>query len=735
MPHRHAYLPPRSLWNGLGSALWPRIRSAGTGLPAIAPCTPARLRPSLSLAPTGRSLAILATLSLHSTLLPQAIAQPSPPPPATPPSASPPLSPNQTITCDVLIAGAGLAGSAAAYEALLAGRSVCLTDITDWVGGQLSAQGTSALDEAQKQRALAYYPRGYLEFRDRIRKRYGKLNPGDCWVSQSCFLPRDAHAELWSQLQAAQKTGRGKLHWFPHTVIQGLETSGDGQQITAAIALQSRPAPGTPHLNHEPLSQLLTDIYSPKNSPRLHKTTIRFQAPRRQSQPAPPWYVIDATETGELVAIADVPYRLGIDPRSYLNPSSASIQGDPYCTQGFTYTFAFEQTANPQPQPEPSFYPRYRPYYGFDPNPNLSSFDAVFTYRRIWAPQAETRPKTRIFKVAQPQPGDISMQNWVWGNDYRPGTAQDNLVYSRDQLRQTGQLNPGGWRGGLRPKTLQSGEELALGFYHWLVADTTNSQGKADLKYPHLNHRLLTGLDSPMGTSHGLSKYPYIREGRRIIGRPSYAHPTGFSIDELDISRQNFRDPYYQALPPRLYRSLWRALAGLEAIKAINGTLPLDQIQRRSRSTIYPDSVGIAQYAIDFHPCMAESPPEKAGNIERPGARQGHGQAYPAQIPLRAMIPQRLDNLVVAGKAIATSHIAAAAYRVHSFEWSVGAAAGTAVDLALTTNTPPYQMVDDFPRFEPILQHLRDRLAAQGNPTTFPDTSIFNQNWDAWKVW
>ena len=44
-------------------------------------------------------------------------------------------SPDQKVECEMLIVGAGLAGSAAAYEGLLAGKTVCLTEITDWVGG------------------------------------------------------------------------------------------------------------------------------------------------------------------------------------------------------------------------------------------------------------------------------------------------------------------------------------------------------------------------------------------------------------------------------------------------------------------------------------------------------------------------------------------------------------------------------------------------------------------------
>jgi hypothetical protein len=97
------------------------------------------------------------------------------------------------------------------------------------------------------------------------------------------------------------------------------------------------------------------------------------------------------------------------------------------------------------------------------------------------------------------------------------------------------------------------------------------------------------------------------------------------------------------------------------------------------------------------------------------------------------MIPQKIDNLLVGGKSIATSHIAAAAYRVHSFEWSSGAAAGTVASFALKQNIAPYQLVDDLPKPEPQLQVLKRLLEQNTNPTAFPDTSIFNQNWEDWK--
>ncbi|MEK0178826.1 FAD-dependent oxidoreductase [Microcoleus anatoxicus] len=710
-------------------------------------------------------------------------------------------------TCDILVAGGGLAGAATAYEGLLAGRTVCVTEITDWVGGQISSQGTSALDERETQRSLLFYPRGYLELRRRIKEHYGRLNPGGCWVSYSCFMPYDGHKILFEVLQDAAKTGNGKLKWFPNTVIKELEitpaVAGNavgGQQIKSAIAISHKPAPNTPPINTETLSKTIEDAYRYENSARFNKTIIRFIPKPRQTPPNPPlprggnatsspplqgggnskssplqgggnskssplqgggnsksspplqgggnsksspplqggarggadWYVVDATETGELIGLADVPYRLGIDPRSPLEPSSASPTGDAYCTQGFTYTFAMEATKEPQQQQQPSFYQQYAPYYSYELQ-RLASFPLVFSYRQIRSMKPD-EPRPADPKQFPIYPGDISMQNWTWGNDYRPGSSQDNLIYSRAQLAANGQLQPGGWMGGLRTETLRRGEENAKGFFYWLVAGTTDSQLGNGVKKPYPNNRLLSGLDSPMGTVHGLSKYPYMREGRRIIGRPSLSQAQGFTVWEVDMSRTNFKDSFYrQNLSAEDYRNLWLAVGGLNAPALAVGSQSVENTKSRSRATIYPDAVGIGHYAIDFHPCMTNSPPEAPGNTEREGTRKGQGQAYPFQIPLRAMIPQKIDNMLVAGKSIAVSHTAAAAYRVHSFEWSAGAAAGITAAFSLENGIIPYELVDELPSREPNLEVLQLRLQQNANPIAFPGTSVFNSSWQNWK--
>jgi len=671
-----------------------------------------------------------------SLLLPNALAQ-SPP---LSDESRPDETPDETVECEVLIVGGGLSGTATAYESLLAGRTVCMTELTDWVGGQISSQGTSALDEAKRQRELLFYAEGYKELRSRIESFYDELNPGGCWVSVSCFLPKDADTILTRQLEDAARQGKGELKWFPSTVVKELGISADGRMIESAIAIQHTPQPNTPPLNTELLSETFLDSYRYEDSERFAKKVIQFipaendNSESGNSGPAD-WYVVEATETGEVIALSGVPYSLGLDPRSPLNPSSPTATGDPYCVQGFTYTFGMERTAEPQPQPEPAYYPQYAPYFSYERSrPNADYFDYVFTYRRISAPNP--RPDQKQFGVSAVVPGDISMQNWTWGNDYRPGTAADNLIFSSQQLAESGQLAPGGWLGGLRVEALAKAEENAYSYYHWLVAGDTDSQLGAGVKEPNLNHRFIYGLDAPMGTAHGLSKYPYIREARRIVGRPAYGHPEGFRVNELDISRADFRDEYYQtSLGPQGYLQLWRNLAGLNTAAVIEDKVPAADIMRRSRSTIYPDAVGIAQYAIDFHPCLTLSPPETPGNTERENIRKAHGQAYPGQIPLRAMIPQNIDNLLIAGKTIATSNIAAAAYRVHSFEWSAGAAAGTTIDFALTNGILPYELVDDLPNREPMLEELQKQLNANGNPTAFPNTSIFNLDWEDWRVW
>src|SRR5262245_7158727 len=108
-----------------------------------------------------------------------------------------------TITCDVLVIGGGTGGVAAALAAARRGRRVHLTEETDWIGGQLTAQGVSALDEHDHIESFGGTA-SYYSLRNAIRDYYrphggaaGRrtgFNPGNCWVTRLAFEPKVAVA-------------------------------------------------------------------------------------------------------------------------------------------------------------------------------------------------------------------------------------------------------------------------------------------------------------------------------------------------------------------------------------------------------------------------------------------------------------------------------------------------------------------------------------------------------------
>jgi hypothetical protein len=585
--------------------------------------------------------------------------------------------PIKTIPCDVLVAGGGLGGVASALEALHLGKKVCLTEITDWIGGQVSQQGVSALDEGTMANKAVLFSKQYNEFRQRVRSHYGgEQNPGKCWVSQLCFSPQVGVQVLEEMLEPYKRSGQ--LVVLTNTVIHDLDLN--AQQIRSVTALTHIPKDPKQGVNSLPLSHFIEDWYNPIPSPRFDKQLVSL-VPASQNYRFN-WIVIDATETGELLPLAGVPYHLGTDRQTPREPSARPGGTDPYCTQAFTYSFMIEHTFLPQFPGKLTEYdsPFHGPAYSFGKESN--TFPIIFSYRRI---KSDVYTGDFILKAIQQffqlgdtiYLGDQSLQNWTWGNDWRLSTATTNLVLTQQQLEAQGQLTKGNWRGGLRASALADAETHAYGYYYWLVKGTTDAHiQKTDPEYhkPYFfQYAFLQGADSPMGTEHGLSRYPYIREGRRIIGRPSKDYPEGFTIYETDINSQ-------------------RSSAGnLGSIR------------------VFPDSVGLGQYPLDFHSCITDAnftaSPYEARIVLSP-----HYDAY--QVPLRALIPQKIDNLLAGSKNIATSHITNAAYRIHATEWAIGVAAGNTAAFALRNNVIPAQIASS----NTLLKALQAQLVKQGNP-------------------
>ena len=134
-----------------------------------------------------------------------------------------------------------------------------------------------------------------------------------------------------------------------------------------------------------------------------------------------------------------------------------------------------------------------------------------------------------------------------------------------------------------------------------------------------------------LGTADGLAKQAYYREGRRIKAE--------FTVLEQHIG-----------------------------VAARPGT---------STAQSFAESVGIGAYRIDLHPSTSRV--RDTVDID----------TFPFEIPLGALLPVRIDNLLPACKNLGTTRITNGAYRVHPVEWSIGEAAGTLAAYALKHKVPP----------------------------------------------
>ena len=110
-----------------------------------------------------------------------------------------------------------------------------------------------------------------------------------------------------------------------------------------------------------------------------------------------------------------------------------------------------------------------------------------------------------------------------------------------------------------------------------------------------------------------------------------------------------------------------------------------------------------AAYRIDLHP--------SAG-----GDNYVDISSLPFQIPLGALIPQRVENLLAACKNIGTTHITNGCYRLHPVEWNIGEAAGALAAWAVKTGHTP-RAIRHGAR---LLKDFQRSLAAQGFELDWP---------------
>lgn len=99
-------------------------------------------------------------------------------------------------------------------------------------------------------------------------------------------------------------------------------------------------------------------------------------------------------------------------------------------------------------------------------------------------------------------------------------------------------------------------------------------------------------------------------------------------------------------------------------------------VSGEKKAASFADSVGVGYYHIDLHPSCG-------------GDNYIDFDSLPYQIPLGALIPRRINNLLPVCKNIGTTHITNGCYRLHPTEWGIGEAVGQLVAYALQKKTIP----------------------------------------------
>ncbi len=389
---------------------------------------------------------------------------------------------------------------------------------------------------------------------------------------------------------------------------------------------------------------------------RIRAVTVRHKSGVEKTITAP--YFLDATEQGDLLPLAKVEYVTGFESRKETGEPHAPDAAQPDNIQAFTICFAVDHVAGEDHTIEkPRDYAFWRDY--------------VPAMKPAWP------GKLLSWSMSNPvtlQPRAVMFDPTAENN---PPGKLNLFIYRR--IANTRNFTPGAypgdvslinwpqndyWLGNLHNNTpaeatkhLEGGKQLSLSLLYWMQTECPREDGGQGWKGLRLRGDLA-------GTEDGLAKYPYIREARRIRAE--------FTVLEQHV--------------------------GLDARM---------QLTRQSKDAVtaetFADSVGVGSYRIDLHPSSG-------------GDNYVDVASLPFQIPLGALIPRRVENLLAAAKNLGVTHITNGCYRLHPVEWGIGEAAGAVAAEAVKTGHPPRHLRNN----KQLLAALQAKLTAQGVELAWP---------------
>ncbi|WP_051479235.1 FAD-dependent oxidoreductase [Arthrobacter sp. H5] len=356
------------------------------------------------------------------------------------------------LSADVAVIGGGLGGIAAALAAADAGRSVILTAEESMIGGQVSSQLTSPLDEHPLVESTGVTA-SYRSFRDLVRESSGgTANPGEGWVSRVCFEPLVGLQVLQGMLQEHVDSGRIQIR-LQHTPVKSEQS---GSRIEA-VSLQT-----------------------------IDGALLRVTAA----------VYIDATDLGDLLPLTDTRWIIGSEGSdAYGEPDAVPGRPDRGAEQSFTWVAAVVREAQPLPLGEaPEGYDQMRDWQPF--SLDLDGWDGQIHRYRFFRDGPDGKPPfweyRRIRTAASGKP-EAAIINWA-GNDYRRRGLVADPVRAKQEARDL-TLAFVHWLRTEVPRDPEDGPGPLGG----------------SCGYPEL--RLAPEIS---GTPDGLAETPYVRESRRL---------------------------------------------------------------------------------------------------------------------------------------------------------------------------------------------------------------------------
>jgi hypothetical protein len=369
-------------------------------------------------------------------------------------------------------------------------------------------------------------------------------------------------------------------------------------------------------------------------------------------------YFLDATEQGDLLPLTRTEYVTGFESRRETREPHAPEQAQPANIQAFTVCFAVDHLPGQDHTIDrPEEYAFWRDYL-----PQLKPAWPGKLLSWSMSDPVTLKPRAVIFDPTAAQPPGGPLNLWL----YRRIASQRNFVegtYQGDISLINWPQNDY-WLGNLHEvseaesaRHLERARQLSLSLLYWMQTEAPRPDGGQGWRGLRLRHDVV-------GTRDGLAKYPYIRESRRIQAE--------FTVLEQHV--------------------------GTDARTQATG-------KKREELTAetFPDSVGLGSYRIDLHPSSG-------------GDNYIDVSSLPFQIPLGALIPKRVENLLPAAKNLGVTHITNGCYRLHPVEWNIGESAGMLAAQAVKTKTAPRRIRHN----EQILRQFLEEIQKQGIETNWP---------------